>query len=244
MAEVSHAGPRPAGTGRNEEVRAAMVAHHAGLVAGLEERVRTAEGAVDSGRLAEAELGAVAEYLQGEVIPHAAAEEIALYPLARTGALGSLIQAMVTEHGWLGAEAALVAETPGARGAGRARAIAAVFALHAGKENDLVLPALSARPDVDLASVLNAMSEYLSGAAGGGEEPDVRVLPRASPHDTIFARLGDLQSGQSLVLLNDHDPQPLHYQLDALWPGAYEWSYLARGPELWRVRVRRQETVA
>ncbi|MGH8917687.1 MAG: DUF2249 domain-containing protein, partial [Acidimicrobiales bacterium] len=96
--------------------------------------------------------------------------------------------------------------------------------------------------------VLAAMHEHLTKAAVAGdgteEELDVRSLPHASRHERIFACLGDLKVDQSLVIANDHDPKPLYYQLEALWPGAYDWSYLDRGPQIWRVRVRRQEAAA
>lgn len=234
------------GGSTNEETRAAMVAHHGALVAGLEERVRAAEEAAQAGPGAEAWLQAVARYLETEVIPHAEAEEMALYSLADTGELSPLVRAMVTEHAWLRAETQALAGARGVQGAARSRAVAAVFALHAGKENDLILPALAARPDVDLSAVLERMKQHLAERAEAAQalELDVRKIPHASRHDTIFSRLGDLQPGQALVILNDHDPQPLHYQLEALWPGTYDWSYLESGPELWRVRVGRQEAAA
>ena len=42
---------------------------------------------------------------------------------------------------------------------------------------------------------------------------DVRVIPPRDKHPTIFRTFDTLASGQSLVLLNDHDPKPLRYQL-------------------------------
>jgi len=43
-----------------------------------------------------------------------------------------------------------------------------------------------------------------------------------------------------LVILNDHDPTPLRYQLLAECPDTFDWSYEAEGPELWQVRISRR----
>ncbi|MGH9620632.1 MAG: DUF2249 domain-containing protein, partial [Bryobacteraceae bacterium] len=45
--------------------------------------------------------------------------------------------------------------------------------------------------------------------------------------------------GDHMVLLNDHDPKPLHMQFDKLRPGEAEWSYLEQGPEVFRIRISR-----
>lgn len=71
-------------------------------------------------------------------------------------------------------------------------------------------------------------------------ELDVRTIALAHRHDTIFARLETLETGQALVITNDHNPAPLSYQLQALYPDKYGWEYLERGPECWRVEIRRQ----
>lgn len=69
---------------------------------------------------------------------------------------------------------------------------------------------------------------------------DVRLIPHARRHETIFALLGRLTVGQALIITNDHDPAPLGYQLRALYKDAYGWEYVEAGPEVWRVAIRRQ----
>ena len=39
----------------------------------------------------------------------------------------------------------------------------------------------------------------------------------------------------------DHDPRPLHYQLETNFPGQFGWDYLEEGPEIWRVEIARLE---
>lgn len=70
-------------------------------------------------------------------------------------------------------------------------------------------------------------------------ELDVRVIPPRDKHPSIFRTLDELGSGESLMLINDHDPKPLRYQLDAERPDSYDWQYVAEGPEEWRVRITR-----
>lgn len=71
------------------------------------------------------------------------------------------------------------------------------------------------------------------------EDMDVRQLAPAQRHQQIFARIAQLEPGETFVLANDHDPKPLRYQLDAEEPGQITWEYLAEGPEVWRVQIGR-----
>ncbi len=66
---------------------------------------------------------------------------------------------------------------------------------------------------------------------------DVRSLIPAQRHAKIFALVDDLEPGGSFVLVNDHDPKPLYYQLEAEHPKQFSWTYLERGPEVWRVEI-------
>ena len=74
------------------------------------------------------------------------------------------------------------------------------------------------------------------------DEPvvDVRFTPPAQRHPLIFGTFEKLAPGQSLVLINDHDPKPLYYQFQAERTGEFTWDYLEQGPEVWRVRIGRR----
>ena len=71
-------------------------------------------------------------------------------------------------------------------------------------------------------------------------ELDVRAIPPRDKHPSIFRAFDSLQSGQTLTLVNDHDPRPLRYQLMAERPDAFDWEYEAQGPEVWRVNIKRK----
>ena len=68
---------------------------------------------------------------------------------------------------------------------------------------------------------------------------DVRTLVPAQRHAKIFELVDALTPGASFTLVNDHDPKPLYYQLQAENAGEFTWDYLEDGPEVWRVRIGR-----
>lgn len=74
-----------------------------------------------------------------------------------------------------------------------------------------------------------------------GEIPhiDVRTLHPAERHPRIFGTLHTLMPGGVLHITSDHEPRPLHYQLETGLPGKFSWEYLEQGPEVWRVEITR-----
>jgi uncharacterized protein (DUF2249 family) len=75
-------------------------------------------------------------------------------------------------------------------------------------------------------------------------EIDVRKLAPAQRHATIFQLVEALTPGRSFVLVNDHDPKPLYYQLEAEHPKEFSWDYLERGPAVWRVAIGKPSKAA
>jgi uncharacterized protein (DUF2249 family) len=143
----------------------AVIGHHAQLATGLDQRVEALVQELDSQYLLKAEVARqdLLTYLEREILPHARAEEQALYPPAAAVADGRLlVEGMIEEHHAL---TALVAELADARSlvraAAAARALAALFAVHLAKENNLVLPLLVATPEVSLRQLLAGMHELI-----------------------------------------------------------------------------------
>jgi len=66
---------------------------------------------------------------------------------------------------------------------------------------------------------------------------DVRVIPPRDKHPTIFRTFDGLSSGQTMMLINDHDPRPLRYQLQAERTNLFDWVYEEEGPVTWRVKI-------
>ena len=76
-------------------------------------------------------------------------------------------------------------------------------------------------------------------------ELDLRDTPRPQRHPIVFTAFDRLEEGESFVLINDHDPQPLRRQIERTREGKMAWEYLERGPECFRIRITRvpaQET--
>lgn len=66
---------------------------------------------------------------------------------------------------------------------------------------------------------------------------DVRIIESMHKHRRIFERFDELEPGQSLLIVNDHDPKPLYYQLLAERGNIFDWQYIMNGPEEWRVNI-------
>ncbi|MFE9770501.1 DUF2249 domain-containing protein [Streptomyces sp. NPDC005931] len=239
----------------------AVEAHHtqlagelAGRVAMLiaaAERDPAAAGAVRSG---------LVEFCDRDLVPHAAAEEETLYPVAR-----DLPEARLLIDGMLGEHRRLIALVEALRGANSAvqaaadgRALQVLFEEHLEKENKLILPLLAGSADISLAGLLAGMHELLGhehgeeGTAGSGggcggscgcggsdetdvPELDVRDVPHSLRHATVFGAIAAVPSGRAMILVAPHDPLPLLAQIEDRHPGAFAVEYLQRGPEAWRL---------
>lgn len=206
-------------------------------------------------------------FLSGDLMPHAAAEERALYPAAaRSDRLRVLVDAMVAEHRMLeGLVEELRTAAEPARAAATGAALRVLFDTHLAKENDLVLPVVAADPQTSLAGILDGMHELLGeeahghghaaeavpaapakGSCGcGGHDDvdipvlDVRAVPHAIRHATVFGAFDAIPDGGSLMLVAPHDPLPLLRQLTVRAAGALAVDYEERGPEAWRLRLTR-----
>ncbi len=70
---------------------------------------------------------------------------------------------------------------------------------------------------------------------------DVTLIEPRLKHSTIFGLYEDLNERESLVIKNDHDPRPLHYQfLAEKGEKAFSWEYIENGPETWIVRITKK----
>ncbi|MGO4596123.1 DUF2249 domain-containing protein [Terrabacter sp. 2RAF25] len=78
------------------------------------------------------------------------------------------------------------------------------------------------------------------GCVDSGEpELDVRPIPHALRHATVFGALGAVSPGGSMRLVAPHDPKPLLAQIAEREGPGIEVTYLVRGPEAWTLRLTR-----
>jgi uncharacterized protein (DUF2249 family) len=241
----------------------AIKEHHAAMAGALAAKVSAVQQAARAGQDVAPSRDAVVAWSRADLLPHAAAEELTIYAAAgeRTEAR-LLVEALVAEHRVVAGLVDRLADTEDpVAAASAASALEQLFLAHMAKENDQVLPFLAADPTVSIGDLLGGMHHELGGAehehpaqTGGcdgscscGEqdgpgdvELDARAVPHAIRHATIFGALDSLGAGTALVLVAPHDPVPLLAQLEQRSPGAFEVSYLERGPEAWRLRLLRR----
>jgi uncharacterized protein (DUF2249 family) len=120
------------------------------------------------------------------------------------------------------------------------RMIAATLDLQLQIEDSVLLPALAGLPGVDSSLLAADLRAFLD--VERAEAPaviDVRRIARGGRHPRVFTRYARLAPGEAFILVNSHDPKPLHREFDTIHPGAFSWEYLLTGPDEWRVRIGR-----
>ena len=146
----------------NTQAAEAIRAHHGEMATALRERVAALNRAVQARHEHLEQQRAVLDYLETELLPHAAAEEQALYPAGDDGLTALLVRSMRDEHLDLTARvAAFRDERDPILAVALSSAILALFESHLHKENDLLMPALAADASVSLAELLGGMHELL-----------------------------------------------------------------------------------
>ena len=79
------------------------------------------------------------------------------------------------------------------------------------------------------------------GAEDSADYPefDVRTVPHAIRHASVFGAADAILEGGGLVIVAPHDPLPLLGQLEARHPGRFTITYLDRTPDAVRVQLTR-----
>ena len=70
---------------------------------------------------------------------------------------------------------------------------------------------------------------------------DVREFSCIRRHDRIYGAFDDVDLGNSFVLINDHAPNPIYYQLLHERPVQFDWEYFKHDSQVWRVAMRRKD---
>ncbi|GGW50269.1 DUF2249 domain-containing protein [Streptomyces galilaeus] len=149
-------------------------AHHARLAGELAGRVKMLLTAVDRDPTAVERIHAgLVAFCDRSLLPHAAAEEAALYPAAHAMFEARLlIESLIGEHRCLTTLVDTLRTAPGpADAAADARALQVLFEEHVAKENGLVLPLLAMTPEVSLAALLADMHHRIANGTGGSGVP-------------------------------------------------------------------------
>lgn len=69
---------------------------------------------------------------------------------------------------------------------------------------------------------------------------DIRLLgPCADRKAAVLATFDAMAVGESLLVVNDHLPNGLRRHFDEHRAGAFDWTLVEAGPEVFRVEIRR-----
>jgi len=237
--------------------------HGRALAQRLSELADAVSEAVDDGDDGQTEALALFGWYRGDLLPQFKATEAALYARGRereTTAL--LVQALTADHDQIkGLFETLDSVSAPGEAAAAAGAARALYEAHLARQNDLLLPGL-AKAGVAIAGLIDDRPELAGGSrkqaevkaqvvtapdgqaptiepVTGTEELDVRTLSHQARHGVILGKMQALTETGALILINDHDPLPLKYQAEAMWPDQFVWTYLDEGPEEWRVSIAR-----
>ena len=69
---------------------------------------------------------------------------------------------------------------------------------------------------------------------------NVTLIEPRLKHPTIFEHFDALNEGEGFVILNDHDPKPVYYQLLGERGDIFIWEYLEQGPQWWKVSIKKR----
>jgi uncharacterized protein (DUF2249 family) len=78
----------------------------------------------------------------------------------------------------------------------------------------------------------------------GDQQLDVRGMRKPEKHPAIFQAYAGLGVGESLVLVNDHDPRHLRDEFEVEYPGGYSWDCLARDRGAWQIKITKRAATA
>jgi uncharacterized protein (DUF2249 family)/iron-sulfur cluster repair protein YtfE (RIC family) len=141
--------------------------HHAQLAGALAVQVEALVDAAARGDVqgAATTAEALVRWCDAELVPHALAEEQAMYPSAQEDLRARmLVDAMLVEHQELVALVEAIRQSTGpVRAAASAAALRTLFDSHLVKENEQILPLLAESSGVSLAGILGGMHELLGG---------------------------------------------------------------------------------
>lgn len=85
-----------------------------------------------------------------------------------------------------------------------------------------------------------SIADTTSGPSEAQTYPfDARGVAKRFRHAAIFGALESLIPGGALIISATHDPVPLLTQLEARHGDAFAAEYRQRGPERWRILIRR-----
>ena len=91
----------------------------------------------------------------------------------------------------------------------------------------------------DAACTVSPLAKETATASSDIFVLNVTLIEPRQKHPTIFKHFDALKEGEAFEILNDHDPKPLYYQLLGERGNIFTWKYLEKGPQWWRVQIKK-----
>ncbi|HEU4359928.1 MAG TPA: DUF2249 domain-containing protein [Mycobacterium sp.] len=245
-----------------DEVRgryAELLGRQAALGAAVFAAVGTAGSAFDDAHRA------VQEFIDAVVRPQLQAAVEVIYPASASVERARLLVEGLLGETHLAEQAAarIARDTDRVQIAAHVESLRVVLEALLGKVADLLLPALAENSGVSLADLAAQLPGQPAATAqpthaghdhaghhhdhdhncgdedDGLPELDVREIPHAIRHATVFGAFDAVPVGGSMILVAPHDPIPLLHQLAERSGGRLAVGYEQRGPDAWRLRLTR-----
>lgn len=70
---------------------------------------------------------------------------------------------------------------------------------------------------------------------------EAQKIDASQRHSFIFESFDNLEGGESLVIVNNHDPKPLLRQFGEIRPDQFVDEYLEKGPTVWKLRLTKKK---
>lgn len=207
------------------------------LASGLSRRAADIREAASGRRRVWPYVEELVDFVAGQVLPYASAEEETIYAAARAQRqLQAPVTGMVSEHEHLASLFSRLADaTRLVAATEQAGSLASAFSSHLAEETSL-LPKLLEGTDIDPAPFVARM-DSLARRSWASAALDLRGLEPGPRQRAVFERFEGLPPGGSFGLLGDTPLEPVRYRLEARHGGEVTWELLEAGPPLWRARV-------
>ena len=72
---------------------------------------------------------------------------------------------------------------------------------------------------------------------------DVRNIPPQERYVNILDAFKDLNEGETLELVNDHDPRILWQEITMKTSDMFKWTYVEHGPFKWKVDITKLQSL-
>lgn len=70
---------------------------------------------------------------------------------------------------------------------------------------------------------------------------EAQKIPPAERHAYIFKSFDNLAGGESIVIVNTHNPVPLLRQFESMKADQFEYTYLEVGPVQWQLKITKKK---